>query len=384
MKEFIQVGTILYHKYLSKVKVEDINNDLIKVNAGTKGILEFPLRDFGKVIFIDKKHQNMKFDRTEDYLDFCRNEYKLKKEPQIFNSKLQEEKYIESNRFNKHIYNTMVDLCNFEDIKNNNINLEIIKGKIKMETKSANGNEAAEQISIFEPDKSKLIVDNKKEQEKIKEIIERRKIKHLIHFTRIENLSSILENGLMPISILFDKEICYIGNDRNRLDEMLDCISCSVTFPNYKLFFAFRLKEPSAKWVVIAISKDILFSTNNTAYFCSTNAAALIPKIRKEIYTKAERLEDMFCDNYTAKNGKIIQRRSLQIDDNYTTDPQAEILISGIIDYKYIDYIYFNNQDDVDYYRKTYDTYLLSKFNYKIDQKYFQPRKDYEFWKKEL
>lgn len=34
-----------------------------------------------------------------------------------------------------------------------------------------------------------------------KEIISRRKIECLMHFTRIENLRSILQNGLIPVSL---------------------------------------------------------------------------------------------------------------------------------------------------------------------------------------
>ena len=45
--------------------------------------------------------------------------------------------------------------------------------------------------------------------------------------------------------------------------------------------------------------------------------------------------EEMFCEDIEY-NGTYIRRKDLNIPDKYTTDPQAEILISGIIEPKFI------------------------------------------------
>ena len=49
----------------------------------------------------------------------------------------------------------------------------------------------------------------------------------------------------------------------------------------------------------------------------------------------------MFCESVLTQNEKIINRSELQLADNLSTDPQAEILISNIIKPKYIKYVYF-------------------------------------------
>ena len=85
-----------------------------------------------------------------------------------------------------------------------------------------------------------------------------------MHFTRIDNLNSILKNGLIPVSIQQKMKIPSARNDEQRIDSKLDCTSCSITFPNYKLFYTFReYKFPGSGWVVIVLDKDVLFSPSN-------------------------------------------------------------------------------------------------------------------------
>ena len=227
---------------------------------------------------------------------------------------------------------------------------------------------------------------NKREQtDKIKEIVKRRKIEYLVHFTRIDNLNSILENGLIPVSMQQKMKIPSVHNDEQRIDSKLDCTSCSISFPNYKLFYTFReYKFPESSWVVIVLDKDVLFSPSNITYFCQTNAAGVFPRISsaKELCT-ATAFENMFCNSLTTKENKVIQRASLQINDCITTDPQAEILISDVIDKKYIGCICFQKQSDIDEYITKYGKGLLSKYDYQVVPGFFDARKDYMFWKKE-
>jgi hypothetical protein len=223
----------------------------------------------------------------------------------------------------------------------------------------------------------------KKKRNKIKDIVTRRKIEYLVHFTRIDNLNSILENGLIPVSVQQENKIPSVHNDEHRIDSKLDCTSCSIAFPNYKLFYIFReYKFPGSSWVVIVLDKDVLFS--NITYFCQTNAAGVFPRIssEKELCT-ATAFENMFCNSLTTKENKVIQRASLQINDYITTDPQAEILISDAIDKKYIRCICFQKQPDIDEYITKYGKDLLKEYDYQIVPDFFDDRKDYMFWKKE-
>ena len=92
----------------------------------------------------------------------------------------------------------------------------------------------------------------------------------------------------------------------------------------------------------------------------------------------------MFCESLAIRENKLIHRASLEISDYITTDPQAEILISDVIDPEYIGCICFQTQRDVDEYIQRNGKDLLDKYDYQIAPGFFDARKDYMFWKKEL
>lgn len=238
----------------------------------------------------------------------------------------------------------------------------------------------------FFPKRETLLKIKRDQENKIREILERRKIEYLVHFTRIDNLRSILQNGLIPVSMHQKMRITSVRNDEQRIDSKLDCTSCSVGFPNYKLFYTFReYKFPGQTWAIIVLDKEVLFSPSNISYYCHTNAAGVFPRVSsvKELCT-ARAFENMFCESLITKENKLIHRASLEISDHITTDPQAEILISDVIDAGYIGCICFQTQRDVDEYTQRNGKGLLAKFDYQIVPDFFDARKDYMFWKKEL
>ncbi len=225
----------------------------------------------------------------------------------------------------------------------------------------------------------------REQEDNIQKILERRKIKYLVHFTRVENLSSILEHGLIPVEIQEQRGIVSIHNDDQRIDSKLDCTSCSVGFPNYRLFYSFREhKYPGNKWVIIILDKDVLLSSNNIAYYCHTNAARVLPGVKSdEELCTAKSFENMFRESTHTRDIKSIQRKDLNIPDNYTTDPQAEVLISDIIAPNYIARVCFNDKRDINEYIEKNSTNLLNNYDYQVDSDFFSARKDYKFWKKE-
>ena len=147
------------------------------------------------------------------------------------------------------------------------------------------------------------------------------------------------------------------------------------------MFYKFREYDyPGTRWVVLAIDKSILFSPSNITFFCYTNAARVIPQTRNlEDLCTVNAFKNMFCDTIII-NGRRVRRELLNINDNFTTDPQAEILISDIIDKEYINCIYFQNEDDLQYYKENYGLDILKKYNYDIDRNFFDARTDYDFW----
>ena len=80
----------------------------------------------------------------------------------------------------------------------------------------------------------------------IKKILDERGIKVLLHFTQLENLPSILRDGLKTKDDLDDQAKC---NDELRLDNHTDTISMSVHHPNDPMFYKYRteLKKENPK-----------------------------------------------------------------------------------------------------------------------------------------
>lgn len=239
-------------------------------------------------------------------------------------------------------------------------------------------------ISVNNSNVAEFLKIEIEKRKKIKAVIESRRIECLMHFTCVDNLSSILINGLVPVDTQQEKGIRSVRNDSQRVDSRLDCTSCSISFPNYKLFYKFRNMFSGLNWVVIVLNKEILFSPTNTVYYCQTNAASVLPRIsdEKEL-CKASAFEKMFCDSLITQENKRIERTALEISDCMTTDPQAEILISGVIDKKYIKNIYFEKQDDMKTYIRNDEENLLSEYNHQVLPDYFKPRNDFRFWQKE-
>ncbi|MCW1274095.1 DUF4433 domain-containing protein, partial [Acinetobacter baumannii] len=60
----------------------------------------------------------------------------------------------------------------------------------------------------------------------IQEVINKREIKSIFHFTRVENLNNILTNGIIPRNNLSNKTSIF--NDTVRADGKLDYSSFSI------------------------------------------------------------------------------------------------------------------------------------------------------------
>jgi hypothetical protein len=156
--------------------------------------------------------------------------------------------------------------------------------------------------------------------------VQRRKINYLWHFTRIENLESILMNGLIPRANLERGQTQITYNDQYRFDGQKNANCLSIGHPNYKMFYSLRCQEPQQDWVVLAINPEVLWTKD--CAFCHENAASnnvtCIPiQNRKGIQSFRKLFDEV--------PGKP-SRSSLKLPDNCPTNPQAEILVFGVIE----------------------------------------------------
>ena len=203
-----------------------------------------------------------------------------------------------------------------------------------------------------------------------------REITSLTHFTRVENLNGILGEGLLSREQLKHNDRDFHFNDCDRADTHLDSICLNVSFPNYKLFFRFRKGRTSeadeSHWIVLLLDAKIMSELN--CAFCNENAAAnSVRCIPLENRKEFRALESLFEDKLYYGTREIV-RQSLAIPNNYTTNPQAEILVFDRISPEYIKKIVF------------YDYTILSRWQSNtlvstvVDKFYFKYRHDYSHW----
>lgn len=153
-------------------------------------------------------------------------------------------------------------------------------------------------------------------------------IPYLCHFTRVENLPSILTHGIVPRAECPGKGIEPVVNDLQRLDGRPDTNSLSVGHPNYRMLWKYRQEHPEADWVVLAINPATL--RKGSYIYCPHNAADKRVTGTKSIH-KGDALSfwQMFADNRCSHN--IWE----------PADDQAEILAAGTINPSFVTGIFF-------------------------------------------
>lgn len=194
-----------------------------------------------------------------------------------------------------------------------------------------------------------------------------RGIRSLIHFTRKDNIASILQNGLVRRDVLIKNGFTNY-NDQVRVD-YTSAICTTISFPNYKMFYRLQLDNPGVEWAVFEISPRALWELD--CAFCTTNAAsASVAAINIDQRKNLAAFQAMFGD----VSGKI--RQTLNIPEEYPTDPQAEVLFTNGIPRQYIKSVNVKTPAE-----RIALMNIHKNIDIWYDWSYFSPRKDYAHWK---
>ena len=148
-----------------------------------------------------------------------------------------------------------------------------------------------------------------------------RGVSEFVHFTAADNIGGILNQGLLPRASLDAKESNYISTDNLRL-EGKGVVNLSITNPNIKMFYGKRKDLANHVFVVLTLSPELLQDTNGHYSFRATNAASCL--------SQPCSVEEVFAGD-----------RPDFFESNWPTDNQAELLISGGIDPRYITSVQF-------------------------------------------
>ena len=245
------------------------------------------------------------------------------------------------------------------------IEQETLRLESERQAKLRQENRASERLESER--QAKLRQENRASE--IKRICGEYGIDTLIHFTRVQNLSSILQNGLLGRNTLENQQIRAQYNDLYRFDGCRNAISLSISFPNYQMFYRYSNNNRD-EWVVLLLNSSILWELD--CAFCQENAASNnVTKISLETRKQPSSLGMMFTDygqNY---------RKNLRIQTNYPTHPQAEVLVFNQILPHNISQVHFLNllaaQQWIQNHSGNYNNLYYS------DQ-YFRPRADYQAW----
>lgn len=229
-------------------------------------------------------------------------------------------------------------------------------------------------IKAIKEEKEKLVEQQRLTRKvEIEEICRAFKIKQLVHFTHIHNLYSILQHGLLGRTQLermsLDKKPRY--NDELRLDGQPQAICLSISFPNYKMFNIYS-RDNRSDWVVLLIKIPVLWEMDCKFYY--DNAASNIAR-QSEISGDRKHpsaLKQMFEDYGS------FQRHTFNLPDNFTTNPQAEVLVLNPIPSQYIQGVHFYDFASYQRWIQLYPgSYSQDFFQ---NRYYFSPRQDWQMW----
>jgi hypothetical protein len=162
-------------------------------------------------------------------------------------------------------------------------------------------------------------------------------VNYLIHFTRAENLPSIIQNGLCSVATLNARGLSSHTNDHLRLDGHRDAVCLSIAHPNDKMFAKYRWENPEQDWVVLVLDRSIMWTMK--AAFCRHNAADKRMS-RQPIadLMSASAFNSMFLQSDDQPPRE--ENGLMQFDP---TDVQAEVLVFDVLQPRLIKGAIFSN-----------------------------------------
>lgn len=180
------------------------------------------------------------------------------------------------------------------------------------------------------------------EQKAIQAYVEQKNIPYLVHFTHVNNLTSILQHGFYPQAqkSALASGIAHI-NDEVRWDNKKSYSCFSIAFPNWRMFYRVR-NTFGGDWAVLLLNNRILWEKD--CLFYEMNAADNRVRFNDiKDHQGISALEKMYNDSLDLPRESFLFKCD-------PTDDQAEVMIPGIIDPSYIESIVFDNKDIAKHY----------------------------------
>ena len=219
------------------------------------------------------------------------------------------------------------------------------------------------------------------------ESMEKRGVTRFVHFTKVDNLESIVMRGLMPLSLMNGVPKEESARKLNRY-EGTDAICLSVEFPNYRTFYHRRCVESDKAWCVLLLDARKVIERYEPQYYW-TNAASksfLEPCFNagnRNDPCSAQAFDGMFYQTEAPNRFLTVTPRAGFIPDKYPTNPQAEIQIYDKITPDCISLVVFEDQESVARYQAAFSFGAPACTVDQCELNYFAPRADWQEWRGE-
>jgi hypothetical protein len=203
----------------------------------------------------------------------------------------------------------------------------------------------------------------------VEDVVASRGIDRLAHFTRLENVESIMEYGLVPRAHQGRLPMLPIFNDELRLDRHAEANCLSIGFPNYKMFYKLRCNVPHADWAVLALDPAVLH--RHSCAFYTSNAAQAGMVCTQLADLRGPRALERLFDEIPGRAPRSVTGLS----DSDPTDPQAEVLVFSCVHARFVREIWVERDAIAAQLRAAHP-----EWHVRLGHEPFGPRCDHAFW----
>lgn len=218
-------------------------------------------------------------------------------------------------------------------------------------------------------------------QEKISDhiasVVDARCIKNVIHFTRLSNLRSILQHGLLSRFDLLQADVLQksTASDVNRLDENDHAISVSVSCFYPDMFNAKRHRSGNAPWVVLGLNPSLLWELN--CHFFAHSVVSRETKYERGISRRDSGFA--FESLFQAPSNKPTYRGTAGLPLSFPTHPDSEVQVFDPIRPQYLQRAWVETTQDKEEVMRALQAFGRGDFEVWVEP--FKPRHSYHLTK---
>ena len=216
----------------------------------------------------------------------------------------------------------------------------------------------------------------------LRSFLKKRKISYLTHFTRIENVRSVLRYGILPRAVVRGNKAMTSAKvyDRGLPIPWTRLVPFNLSLPDYKLFSELEGTDLSHCAVLLIDAKVLCdfpfyFFTDRAAEFIN---AAPMPNMFLTEGTRVKDFKALFED------AGEVKRDTLDLESFYPTNPRSELLSFFPVPPSYIRQVCFMNEYKFNQWFLHNTEFTLSvkaKDFWACGIQYFSPRYDSAAWK---